>query len=390
MGQVKKIIIVAQRKGIVPALDGGAVETLLENIINENEKYHNLDIVLIEPYDERLETITNEYKYTKFVFIKEVFWKKIIPYIIYKLRRFINIQREMIHPYICEAYKEINNHEYFDWLIIEEGEQVEGYIKLSKKYKGKVIYHSHLHEIPINGTEYDKVITVSDFCRREWYKCLSKEATSVVYNGVDQERFLKRITKLERESLRRKLNIESDCFLVLYCGRINADKGVRELAEAILKIDDRKVKLMIVGASCFSGSGQTKYTKQLEELTKQQADRFIFTGYVDNMELYKYYQLADIQCIPSICEEAAGLVAIEGMLSYLPLIVTDSGGLREYARYARVVKRGTRIVENLAKEIIWLKCNPEFSEAIAEKGFTFAKKFNVTNMYKSFVEKMYE
>lgn len=40
--------------------------------------------------------------------------------------------------------------------------------------------------------------------------------------------------------------------------------------------------------------------------------------------------MADVQVVCSICEEAAGLVAIEGMMSGLPLIITDSGGLPEY------------------------------------------------------------
>ena len=56
-----------------------------------------------------------------------------------------------------------------------------------------------------------------------------------------------------------------------------------------------------------------------------------FTGYIENQKLYRYYQSADIQVIPSLWEEAAGLIAIEGMLSGLPLIITKSGGMIEYA-----------------------------------------------------------
>ena len=59
-------------------------------------------------------------------------------------------------------------------------------------------------------------------------------------------------------------------------------------------------------------------------------NQVIHVGYINNDELYKYYQIADMQAVPSMWEEAAGLVAIEGMASGLPLVVTRSGGMVEY------------------------------------------------------------
>ena len=56
--------------------------------------------------------------------------------------------------------------------------------------------------------------------------------------------------------------------------------------------------------------------------------------------------MADVQVVCSICEEAAGLVAIEGMMSGLPLIITDSGGLPEYVgenAYAVLKKKNALI-----------------------------------------------
>ena len=49
--------------------------------------------------------------------------------------------------------------------------------------------------------------------------------------------------------------------------------------------------------------------------------------------------------IPTIVEEAAGLVAIEGMLSGLPIIATNSGGLPEY------VNEGCSIIVNKDEDV---------------------------------------
>lgn len=62
--------------------------------------------------------------------------------------------------------------------------------------------------------------------------------------------------------------------------------------------------------------------------------------------------------IPSLCEDAAPLVPIEGMCSGLPLIVTDSGGMIEYIddACALVVSRD-EIVKNLTKAIMRAKAD---------------------------------
>lgn len=92
---------------------------------------------------------------------------------------------------------------------------------------------------------------------------------------------------------------------------------------------------------------------------QQDTDRIRFTGYIENAELYQYYQCADMQVVPSMWEEAAGLVAIEGMLSGLPLVVTKSGGLVEYApkEVAMQIERNG-IVENLKMAIETVMYNP--------------------------------
>jgi hypothetical protein len=121
-------------------------------------------------------------------------------------------------------------------------------------------------------------------------------------------------------------------------------------------------------------------------LALKNTGRIIFTGYVNNEELYKYHQISDIQVIPSLCEDAAPLVPIEGMCSGLPLIVTDSGGMIEYIddACALVVSRD-EIVKNLTKAIMRAKADDAWRRKASHEGPLRAEKFSEEAFYRNFV-----
>ena len=112
-------------------------------------------------------------------------------------------------------------------------------------------------------------------------------------------------------------------------------------------------------------------------------ERITYVGYIDNSLLYQYYQSADIQLVPSTCEEAAGLVTLEGMLSRIPLIVTRSGGMPEYvnAEYTKIIPKDEGLVENIREQIITLVDNPEERRRMAEGAYKWAKQFSKQRYY---------
>ena len=61
-------------------------------------------------------------------------------------------------------------------------------------------------------------------------------------------------------------------------------------------------------------------------------NNILFTGFVENVKLPDYYNIADIIVLPSICEEAAGLAMIETLACGGALITTYSGGISEYVK----------------------------------------------------------
>jgi glycogen(starch) synthase len=61
------------------------------------------------------------------------------------------------------------------------------------------------------------------------------------------------------------------------------------------------------------------------------ADQVHFTGWLGTEELLQWYELADIQVMPSRYEPF-GMVLLEGMLHGLPIIASDVGGPKDIIR----------------------------------------------------------
>lgn len=118
---------------------------------------------------------------------------------------------------------------------------------------------------------------------------------------------------------------------------------------------------------------------------------YFFTGYVDDSKVYKYAAAADIQCVPSLWEEAAGLVAIEAMAGGIPTIVTNSGGMTEYVNEdtSLIIERAG-IKKNLENAICYLKDNPEVRQQMSENGRKQSRKYDEQVYYNNFVKTVYE
>ena len=98
----------------------------------------------------------------------------------------------------------------------------------------------------------------------------------------------------------------------------------------------------------------------MEQQAKSLGSRVQFTGYIPNEDLPDYYRLADLCCVPTLVEEAAGLVAVEAMACGRPVLATRSGGMPEYLQgsQAVLVERGDTVADQLAWSIRMLYEHP--------------------------------
>ena len=374
----------------VPAVCGGAIETLITSIVKKYSKEDGFHLTIFSVYHKEAVEAAKKYPDVRFVWTHtNTFWNLAKHAVFLAVRELTGKTIRVLQRHYNEIAPVIQN-EKFDLLIVEGGDE-QAVIDIAKGYKREQLaFHAHVHFIPEEKTVcgYGHMIGVSEFVVREYEKaCKIPVDTHVLRNAIDLDKFNKKISEEERKKLRKKLGLQEDDFVVLYVGRLIQVKGILELMQAVLSIDDNHVKLLCIGSANFRKWAFSSYERKVKKLAKDNSERIIFTGYIDNGELYKYSLLADVQCVPSLWEEAAGLVVVEAMAEGIPTIVTNSGGMVEYINEntTLIVERGN-IVGNLKKGIMYLKEYPEIRRQMSENAKIQCKKYDETIYYRNFVE----
>jgi glycosyltransferase involved in cell wall biosynthesis len=213
----------------------------------------------------------------------------------------------------------------------------------------------------------DKVITVSDFCRRELiakYK-IQPSKLSVIPNGVDPKNYI--VTEKEKEEIRKSL-CDSDDFLVLFVGRLERRKGLSLLLKAFKLVSlEIKSKLVIVG----SGK-QDPYRRLCESL--HIASHVVFVGSVDSTKLRRIYGACDLY-VSSAYLEGFGITILEAMASEKPVVAMKVGGIPEVIKdgvHGKLVSH--RDCSELAKAILELARDRDLAKSIGRKNRIFVKK----------------
>jgi glycosyltransferase involved in cell wall biosynthesis len=207
-------------------------------------------------------------------------------------------------------------------------------------------------------TNATKCITISEFSKKkvlERYNLghnTSDRAISVVhpilphFEDVGHES-TKDVKKPPNENIRQKFGIGKTDFVLVSVSRLVKRKGIEYQIEAISKISDTTVKLIIVGGG--------PEREKLEEKAKQLGvtNRVFFAGKVPL--LAPYYKAANAAALTSyIIEEEGdfeglGLVLLEAQSYGLPVIGTKSGGIPETFEDG---KTGILVAERNTDEIV--------------------------------------
>lgn len=375
----------------VPAVKGGAIEGLVTGLIKENRAEENLVFHVITKYDEEAEAYANKcnYENVKFIYIHSKQLIEFISRFIFRVMfHLFNVRGNKIFSYYRQLHR-ILKEKKFDFVIAEGGDYLE-IRKCAENYGNEqMILHLHHHYEPDDeiAASYGNIIGVSEYVTQEYMKNPLSENTKsfVLRNTINTSKFSKRLSKEEIRRLRQNLGFRQDDFVVLYIGRIIDVKGVLELIESILKIEDKSVKLLIIGSANFSVNTYTDYEKKVQEYADKNSDRIKKIGYIKNDELYSMMSIANIQCVPSLCEEAAGLVVLEAMAMGLPTIVTDSGGMVEYVtRDTSIVVQREYLDLELRQAVLKLKNDYELRNSMKKSSLEYVKYVSEKVYYNEF------
>ncbi len=365
----------------IPAVKGGAIETLMTMLLEENEKYGVFQFVFIFP---DLEDKMSAFRYSRC-------------YACPAQKRQWDADMEngtaRDYPYDYKASL-ITKNENVDYVIMEGAAlRIRNCFENVGSIQKRAI---HLHHHGIRSGIYKEAfgitIAPSRFIGEKWNEesAENREKTYLLQNCIRTERFLKRIEYGRRCQMRREAGFAEDDFVILFCGRLIWEKGVRELLEAVLSIPDEKVKLLLIGSDSFANGNKQPYAQEIIKAARENKTRIRYLGYIENWSLPDYYQCADIQAVPSLWEEAAGLVVLEGMCSGLPLLITRSGGMVEYVteQTGVLVDREGHLTKHLAEGVLWLKEHPVERREMARLGRERAKQYSAENYYRKFCKMM--
>lgn len=374
----------------VPAVKGGAIETLVTNLALENTHSHKADITIVSPYDEQASAIAPRDPLTHFITIPHIGTARRL------LSRYSKgAFNHLTHHYqlISDAYYEEVLRQirktYYDAVIFEGG-PAQGYTEYRNCFGNHLFYHLHYcPSEPFTNYCFSHVLSISEFAANRWkdYNNGRHVSISIVRNGEPLESYWKSTSSEEKTRLRFQLGLQPHDFIVLYVGRITPEKGPLQLVHALSRINDSSVKLLIVGSSNFADSKMTPYLSEVKKELGILGDRAVETGYVPHEKLPMYLKSADIQVVPSLVEEGASLAAIEAMASGLPLIITQSGGMPEYTgkHCAIIVKKNNQLEESLAAAILQLKNSPNLRHTMSKTGIERSQQFTNISFYSNFL-----
>ena len=345
----KKLLILSGGYLPIPAVKGGAVETLITEYLDENERIFKEDIDVVScPIEKKLKVEVKKYKYSNFIYLKNKGKNTIYNIICRFSRKYLN--KYIGSYFLNHAIDKINfNNTIYDVIICEN--EILYPLLLRKKFNSKIIIHLHNDRLNPKTKFYkeiisstDKIFAVSDYIKKR-VNCPLKCITT--YNGIDFDLFCKKDNLKSINKLRKELKISSKDFVYIYIGRIVPEKGIEELINTFVKLNKKykNIKLLVIGSPNFKGKSKLDFYNQMQSLKNE---NIIFTGFVDNNLLYEYYNLANVQIIPSLCEEAFGLTAIEALAMDKRIIVSDAGALPELVdkKYGKIVSR-KKITKNL-------------------------------------------
>ncbi len=180
--------------------------------------------------------------------------------------------------------------------------------KLDKPLWHNIVYDKLNQGIIVNAHRIKQNLMSYDF--------MHGDKIQVIYNGIVQDRI---------EDAGKKEN--HDIFVITSAGRLTKPKGFHLLIKAVSLLPagvKQKVKVKIMG--------QGPYRAALEELAERNniAEYIEFTGFVNDPQ--RIIAASDLFVLLSFNEGLSNSL-LEAMINSVPVLTTDTGGVREFIRH---------------------------------------------------------
>lgn len=153
------------------------------------------------------------------------------------------------------------------------------------------------------------------------YYGVDRSKLQVIYNGVDTQQFHPSLANEFRAAVRIEHGIPEDVPLLLFVGSGFERKGVPQLLRAFALMENRQVRLVIVGAD--------RKLKAMRALAGSLglAGRVLFTGPLKDVR--PWYGAADAFVLPTLYDPCPN-AALEAMACGLPMLTSTTCGAKAW------------------------------------------------------------
>ncbi|MDN4639581.1 glycogen synthase [Agreia sp. PsM10] len=172
----------------------------------------------------------------------------------------------------------------------------------------------------------DAVIAVSHGMRRDIlrsYPSLDPDRVSVVYNGIDLEKW----HPVSDDAVLAELGIDPDRPTVVFVGRITRQKGLPYLIRAIDRLSP-EVQVVLCAGAPDTPEILEEVASGVRELQKTRSGIVWIDRLLDTRTLSVVLSSATVFVCPSVYEPL-GIVNLEAMACGLPVVGTATGGIPE-------------------------------------------------------------
>lgn len=402
----KSVAIVSSGYLPVPDVLGGAVEGLVNCIVQENEAAGELALRVYSTSEPEAIVVARDLRATEMVFIKtpaavlaadraihwfaknvlrkrkNMSWAHILKRVHYLGRVSAHLAEHPVDALVLE------NHATQFSILRSRGNR--------ERYRGRTFFHLHNEVSADYGNrelmgELHRALCVSGYIARTFADHMGWEAEDsrlkVLRNCAIAGFFEKGRSDEVRAAVRDRYGIGHDEFVVLFSGRLTAEKGAHELLDAFAAADIPDSRLLIAGAYFFKDKVASPYEEVLKEKAAALGERVVFTGFIEHAEMVGLYAACDVVCNPSIWDDPAPLANIEGLAAGKPVISTYSGGVPEYVdeTCGVLLERDDRLVEGLAATLSELAMDPAKRIRLSVGARAKAAVLDTKTYYENFV-----
>lgn len=206
-----------------------------------------------------------------------------------------------------------------------------------------------------------------------------KVSVEALSNGVDLSAFRPGKPRMD---ILRKYNIDMKKPRVLYVGRVDPEKSIKNVVEAFSVVVSKvpNAELLIVG------DGTAK--EGLEKLAKEKniEDKVRFLGRVMPPDLYEIYKTGTLFATASETE-TQGIVLIEAAATGLPLVAVDAGAVKELCQNKKngiLCKPGK--IRQMANAMVKILGDAKLQKIYGESSIEIAKKHDINRTLTRFEE----